>query len=139
MDRRVHGYRRRNLRERNPAGEGCRAVEQRARRLRYAHVCARNPAAYSQRPQGRCDGGRNHGGPEALRRAGSADIEPRRANPCGRAGTRAIRGAVRMTTVEDGSTHSARLKDLAIEELKVYWVIVLYLAIFLGALTNYRR
>jgi len=44
-----------------------------------------------------------------------------------------------MTTAENERTHRARLKDLAIEELKTYWVIVLYLAIFLGALTNYRR
>ncbi|HKE39865.1 MAG TPA: hypothetical protein VKG21_08515 [Casimicrobiaceae bacterium] len=44
-----------------------------------------------------------------------------------------------MTTAEDKGGHRARLKDLAIEELKTYWVIVLYLAIFLGALTNYCR
>lgn len=33
----------------------------------------------------------------------------------------------------------ASLKEKAIEELKVYWIIVLYLAVFLGALTTYRR
>jgi hypothetical protein len=44
-----------------------------------------------------------------------------------------------MTTAGDEHAYRARLKDLAIEELKAYWVIVLYLAIFLGALTNYRR
>jgi hypothetical protein len=44
-----------------------------------------------------------------------------------------------MTTTETEGTGRARLRDLAIEELKAYWIIVLYLAIFLGALTNYRR
>jgi hypothetical protein len=33
----------------------------------------------------------------------------------------------------------ATLKERAIEELKAYWIIVVYLAVFLGALTNYRR
>lgn len=31
------------------------------------------------------------------------------------------------------------LKEKAIEELKVYWIIALYLAVFLGAFTIYRR
>ncbi len=34
---------------------------------------------------------------------------------------------------------SAHLKERAIEELKAYWIITLYLAVFFSALTNYRR
>ena len=41
--------------------------------------------------------------------------------------------------MERQSAHHASLKEKAIEEFKAYWIIVLYLAIFLGALTSYRR
>jgi len=41
--------------------------------------------------------------------------------------------------MKDGNAHHGNLKERAIEEFKAYWIIVLYLAIFLGALTNYRR
>lgn len=37
------------------------------------------------------------------------------------------------------SAHHESLKEKAIEEFKAYWVIVIYLAVFLGALTTYRR
>ena len=41
--------------------------------------------------------------------------------------------------MEDKSARRESLKEKAIEEFKVYWIIVIYLAIFLGALTVYRR
>ena len=41
--------------------------------------------------------------------------------------------------MKDGNAERRSLKERAIEEFKAYWIIVLYLAIFLGALTNYRR
>lgn len=41
--------------------------------------------------------------------------------------------------MEDESAGHQSLKEKAIEEFKAYWIIVLYLAIFLGALTTYRR
>ncbi len=44
-----------------------------------------------------------------------------------------------MTDTNAAATQRADLKARAIEEFKVYWIIVLYLVIFLGALTNYRR
>jgi hypothetical protein len=44
-----------------------------------------------------------------------------------------------MTAVETEPAHRPSLKERAIEEFKVYWIIVFYLGIFLGALTNYRR
>jgi hypothetical protein len=37
------------------------------------------------------------------------------------------------------SAQPANLKKKVIAEFKVYWIIVLYLVIFLSALTNYRR
>lgn len=40
--------------------------------------------------------------------------------------------------MEDSERHES-LKEKAIEEFKTYWIIVIYLAIFLGALTVYRR
>ena len=39
--------------------------------------------------------------------------------------------------LEASRRHSA--KERALEELKAYWIITLYLALFLGALTVYRR
>lgn len=39
----------------------------------------------------------------------------------------------------DASTASARLKEKAIAELKAFWIITLYLAMFLSAFTFYRR
>ena len=41
--------------------------------------------------------------------------------------------------MNEPNAHRGSLKDRALEELKAYWIIVLYLAIFLGALTMYRR
>lgn len=38
-----------------------------------------------------------------------------------------------------GNSHHSSLKKRAIEEFEAYWIIVLYLALFLGALTTYRR
>jgi len=40
--------------------------------------------------------------------------------------------------MEDKATHTS-LKEKAIEELKVFWLITLYLAVFLGSFTVYRR
>jgi hypothetical protein len=37
------------------------------------------------------------------------------------------------------SASHATLKEKAVEELKAYWIISIYLAVLLGALTNYRR
>lgn len=42
-------------------------------------------------------------------------------------------------TMGNTNTHHTSLKERAIEEFKAYWIIVLYLALFLGALTTYRR
>jgi hypothetical protein len=40
----------------------------------------------------------------------------------------------------NGKAHDrASLKEKALEELKAYWIIALYLAVFLGAFTIYRR
>lgn len=44
-----------------------------------------------------------------------------------------------MRVMGNESGHQTNLKAKAIEEFKAYWIIVLYLAIFLGALTSYRR
>jgi hypothetical protein len=41
--------------------------------------------------------------------------------------------------METGHQKSAGFKERAIEEFKIYWVIVLYLWIFLGSFTVYRR
>ena len=38
-----------------------------------------------------------------------------------------------------GKHNGAALKERAIEELKIYWIIALYLWIFLGSFTIYRR
>jgi len=44
-----------------------------------------------------------------------------------------------MSSVKhEGHTHPSA-KERALEELKAYWIITLYLALFLGALTVYRR
>lgn len=40
--------------------------------------------------------------------------------------------------MEENARHES-LKEKAIEEFKAYWIIAIYLAIFLGALTVYRR
>ena len=44
-----------------------------------------------------------------------------------------------MNAMENESAHHPGLKERALEEFKAYWIIVLYLAIVLGALTTYRR
>ena len=41
--------------------------------------------------------------------------------------------------MEDRNVRREALKEKAIDELKAYWIIAIYLAIFLGALTVYRR
>jgi len=41
--------------------------------------------------------------------------------------------------MEDKSRAEASFKEKAIEEFKVFWIITLYLALFLGAFTVYRR
>jgi len=41
--------------------------------------------------------------------------------------------------MKNGINQHASLKERAIAELKAYWIIVLYLFLFLGALTTYRR
>ncbi len=40
--------------------------------------------------------------------------------------------------VDENARHGS-LKEKAVEEFKAYWIIVIYLAVFLGALTIYRR
>ena len=41
--------------------------------------------------------------------------------------------------MEAESPKHASLKERALEELKIYWIITLYLAVFLGSFTVYRR
>ena len=41
--------------------------------------------------------------------------------------------------MEGEAPKHASLKERAIEELKAYWVVTIYLAVFLGAFTLYRR
>lgn len=41
--------------------------------------------------------------------------------------------------MDDAKAPHSNLKQRALEEFKTYWIIVLYLALFLGALTTYRR
>ena len=45
----------------------------------------------------------------------------------------------RMSDMNEGTSEHSGLKEKAIEELKVFWIITLYLAVFLGAFTSYRR
>lgn len=40
---------------------------------------------------------------------------------------------------DEGSATARRLKERAVEELKVFWIITLYLWLFLGFFTVYRR
>ena len=43
------------------------------------------------------------------------------------------------TTMQSDAHNHARLKEKAIEELKEFWIIALYLAVFLTGFTFYRR
>jgi len=50
-----------------------------------------------------------------------------------------MRSAIEDGNMEAEAPQHQSLKERAIEEFKIYWIITLYLAVFLGSFTVYRR
>ena len=68
-------------------------------------------------------------------------MQPRCADPCRRAGESLI-DVEDEPDAEDMDAESPKresLKQRALQEFKIYWIITLYLALFLGSFTIYRR